>query len=62
MSEIRYLCEGNCKKMVTVEEFKRGQNTCNSKDCVNHQKPLIRGEYCPLCNTTFEDGEDHICI
>ena len=62
MSEIRYLCEGNCNTKVTIDEFKQGKNTCTSKDCDNHGQPLIRGEYCPSCNTTFDEGEDHICF
>lgn len=62
MSEIRYLCEGICKVKVTVQEFRKGRKTCISKDCENYGKLLVRGEYCPRCNTTFDEGESHVCF
>lgn len=62
MSVIRYMCEGNCQTKVTVEEFKGGNNKCGAENCEFYKKKLQRGEYCPSCNTSFEEGEDHICF
>lgn len=62
LSEIRYICRGNCGSMITVERFKSGQKTCVEKKCDSFGQKLERGEYCASCNTCFEEGEDHICI
>ncbi|MEK6809910.1 MAG: hypothetical protein AABY40_04500 [Nanoarchaeota archaeon] len=62
MSEIRYLCIGSCGQMVTVDAYKRGQKKCNDRSCDNFNSVLARGEYCSQCNTSFDEGEDHICI
>ena len=62
MSEIRYLCTGSCGQMSTVEAYKKGQKKCNDKSCDNFGSALGRGEYCSQCNTSFDEGEDHICI
>ncbi len=62
MPEIRYVCLDGCNMMVTVKEFKAGKNTCTKKNCSRSGKPLLRSEYCARCNTSFEEGEDHVCI
>ncbi len=62
LSVIRYVCEGSCHGKVTEEEYKEGKNVCGAKDCDHSGKPLVRNEYCSRCNTTFEEGEDHICF
>ena len=62
MGQIRYVCEGSCQGKVTEEEFKNGKNTCASEGCKNFGQPLVRSEYCPRCNTVFEEGEDHVCM
>ncbi|MEK6969148.1 MAG: hypothetical protein AABW48_01845 [Nanoarchaeota archaeon] len=62
MSEIRYLCAGNCRTMVSIKEFKEGKRTCPVESCTKYNQSLERGEYCSHCNTCFEEGEDHICI
>ncbi|MEW5896907.1 MAG: hypothetical protein AB1668_04400 [Nanoarchaeota archaeon] len=62
MSEIRYVCEGKCRTMVTVSEYKRGKKTCTVKTCDCFKRPLARKEYCSSCNTIFEEGEEHICM
>ena len=62
MSVIRYICAGDCRTMVTVEEFKQGKNTCKTETCEFFNKQLERGEYCSSCNTHFEEAEDHICF
>lgn len=62
MSEIRYVCEGSCNSQVTIKEFKQGKNKCPIKNCENYNQRLERGEYCSNCNTSFEEGEAHICL
>jgi len=62
MSVIRYMCAGTCQTKVTVEEFKTGSDKCCSEGCKSYSNQLQRGEYCPSCNTSFEEGEDHICF
>ena len=62
MSEIRYICAGSCGSMVMVEKYKLGQKTCTDENCDHYRGLLERGEYCAGCNTTFEEGEDHICF
>ena len=61
-SEIRYVCEGTCRGMVAEKDFKFGRNRCATARCPNHGLVLVRKEYCPQCNTTFEEGEEHACI
>lgn len=61
MTEVRYVCEGTCGGMVSKEEFKAGKNKCSKVGCTHHGKKLVRMEYCPSCNNTFEEGEDHFC-
>ena len=62
MSEIRYLCMGSCGQMVTREAYQQGQKKCNDQSCDSVGSTLERGEYCSQCNTSFDEGEDHICI
>ncbi len=62
MSEIRYLCEGNCNTKVTVDEFKQGRIKCTTENCESNGKSLFRGEYCSSCNSTFDEGEAHVCF
>jgi len=62
LSEIRYLCGGSCGSMVTVQQYKNGQKHCPEKKCDSFGQRLERGEYCPSCNTSFEEGDDHICL
>ncbi|MDO8511299.1 MAG: hypothetical protein Q7S55_03975 [Nanoarchaeota archaeon] len=62
MSEIRYLCTGSCGQMVTRETYLQGRKKCNDKSCDSFSSALERGEYCSQCNTSFDEGEDHICI
>ena len=47
--------------MVPVEKYKKGLKTCGEKSCDNYGKSLERVEYCASCNTSFEEGDDHIC-
>ena len=62
MSSIRYLCKGSCGEKITVEAYKKGQKKCTDKSCDSLGSLLERGEYCSQCNTSFDEGEDHICI
>jgi len=62
LSEIRYLCTGSCGKMVTVAAYRQGQKRCVDKSCDNAGSSLERGEYCSQCNTSFDEGEGHICV
>jgi len=62
LSEIRYICSGSCGAKVTVENYKQGCKKCSDDECDNFGKRLERGEYCPNCNTCFEEGDDHICL
>jgi len=62
MSTIRYICTGSCGSMITVEAYKKGQKKCSDKSCDSFDRSLGRGEYCASCNTSFDEGEDHICI
>ena len=61
MNAIRYVCEGECGGKVTENDFHQGKKTCAAKSCKSYQKPLVRKEYCPQCNTVFEEGEEHFC-
>lgn len=62
MSVIRYMCAGKCQTKVTVEEFKDGNDRCRAEGCEFYDQEMRRGEYCHSCNTSFEEGEDHICF
>ncbi|MBU0457172.1 MAG: hypothetical protein ABH824_00715 [Nanoarchaeota archaeon] len=62
MSEIRYVCEGKCRRMITIESYKQGKKTCSTDNCDMYGKELTLKEYCPRCNNTFDEGEDHICL
>ncbi len=62
MGQIRYICAGSCGSMIPVEKYKQGQKNCVDKSCDRYRNALERGEYCANCNTTFEEGEDHICF
>jgi hypothetical protein len=61
MADVKYLCPGSCGKIISEEDFNRGNNVCDSENCRHSGKPLVMKMFCPTCDVYYDEAEVHEC-
>jgi hypothetical protein len=51
-NEKHYGCPG-CGAEISENEYKKGQTTCNDKDCERYGEPFEQLQYCQACDEHY---------